>query len=191
MEALKCNIVNTLNIFCTFELSEKDLLFSFLLLQHPFIWCRLPQGSPISFTHSPTTEKRGTPRLESSSHLIVPNNRTGAVKLWQLGWGKISNNYEWDFKCLTWNTLQSPYHKGEIVWKLPENSSKRNLGGTWQVLMTQHLRIGNEAGHGRDSGRLNIIIDVRMRTGLRRCNSCPLLWDLRDCKSLNPPLFCV
>lgn len=140
MAASECNIVNTFKNFVHLSFHKKDLLFSLLLLKLPFIRCRLPQGSPISFTHSPSTEKRGTPRLESSSHLIVRNNRTGAVKLWQLGWGKISNNYEWDFKCLSWNTLQSPYHKAEILWKLPENSSKRNLGETWQVLMTQPWR---------------------------------------------------
>lgn len=175
MGASKCNIVNTLKIFVGLSFQKRDLFLSFLQLKLPFIWYCLPQGSPISFTHFPTTIKRGTPRLESSSHLIVHNNRTGAVKLWQLEWGKISNNYEWDFKCLTWNTLQSPYHKREILWKLPENSSKRNLRETWQVLTTQVLRIRNEAVHWRDLGRLNIIIDVRMRPGLRRCNCCPLL----------------
>lgn len=47
--------------FCRSELSERDLLFSFLLLKLPFIWHCLPQGSPISFTHFPTTETERYP----------------------------------------------------------------------------------------------------------------------------------
>lgn len=46
--------------------------------------------------------------------------------------------------------------------------------------MTQELRIRNEAVQRRGIERLNIIIDARMRPGLGRCNSCPLLYNLRD-----------
>lgn len=133
MGASKCNNVNKLKNFGRFEPLEGNLLFSFFLLKLPFIWCYPPQGSPVNLTHFPTPEKRGTPRLESSSHLIVHNNRTRAVKLWQLEWGKISNNYEWDFKCLTWNTLQSPLSQRgdtlETAWKFIQEEFKGNLAG--------------------------------------------------------------
>lgn len=145
--ASKYNIVNTFKIFVVSSFQEGTYYFHSSCWNSHLYGVAFPQGSPISFTHFPPLKQRGTPRLERGSHLIVHNNRTGAVKLWQLEWGKISNNYEWDFKCLTWNTLQSSYHKRERLWKLPEFSSKRNWRETWQVLMTQQLRIRNETVH--------------------------------------------
>lgn len=54
------------------------------------------------------------------------------------------------------------------------------------MLMTQQLRIRNEAGVLKGLGKLNIIIDVRMRPGPQRYSPCPLLQDLRDCKVSKP-----
>lgn len=137
------------------------------MLEVPFTWNCLPQECSNKLPPFPTTEKV-PPRLKSSSHLIEHNNRTRPVKLWQLEWGKISHNYEWDLKFLTWNTLLHPYHRRKVLWKLLENSSERNLRETWQVLMTQQLRISNKVVFQRDLEGWIIITDVKVRPRPRR-----------------------